>query len=105
MPASGTGTIAPGDDLLPPVGKPGPHTPTFLQQIYQCCSVAALAMASYFVISHFVLQSVEVVGESMTPTLAHSQNYLLNRWVYLLRSPKRADIVVIRDPIDNGYAV
>ena len=87
------------------MGKPGTHTPSFLQQTYQYLSVAALAMASYFIISHFVLQSVQVVGESMVPTLHDSQHYLLNRWVYLLRAPKRQDIVVIRDPIDNGYAV
>jgi signal peptidase I len=62
-------------------------------------------MASYLVISHFVLQSVQVVGESMVPTLQDSQHYLLNRWLYLLRPPKRSDIVVIRDPIDNSYAV
>jgi signal peptidase I len=104
MPTSGTGPIT-GDALLPTVAKPGTHTPSFLQQIYQLFSVAALAMASYFVISHFVLQSVQVVGESMLPTLKDSQHYLLNRWVYLLRAPKRSDIVVIRDPLDNGYAV
>ena len=62
-------------------------------------------MASYFVISHFLLQSVQVVGESMVPTLQDSQHYLLNRWLYLLRAPKRLDIVVIRDPLDNSYAV
>jgi signal peptidase I len=101
----GSGSFGPGDTLLPPVVKPGTHTPTFLQQIYQCLSVAALAMASYFVISHFLLQSVQVVGQSMAPTLQDSQHYLLNRWLYLLRAPKRSDIVVIRDPIDNSYAV
>jgi len=62
-------------------------------------------MASYFVISHFVLQSVEVVGESMVPTLRDSEHYLLNRWVYVVRSPQRNDVVVIRDPLDNTYAV
>jgi len=93
------------DPLLPPITKSSVHTPTYLQQIYQCVSVAALALASYFVISHFVMQSVTVVGVSMVPTLQDSQHYLLNRWLYLFRAPQRNDIVVIRDPVDNGYSV
>src|SRR5882672_1055218 len=93
------------DPLLLSVSQQGAHTPSFLQQIFQCVSVAGLAMASYFVISHFVLQSVQVVGVSMAPTLHDSQQYLLNRWVYYFRSPRRSDVVVLRDPVDNGFAV
>jgi len=93
------------DPLLLSVSQQGAHTPSFLQQIFQCVCVAGLAMASYFVISHFVLQSVQVVGVSMVPTLHHSQHYLLNRWVYYVRTPKRCDVVVLRDPIDKSFAV
>ncbi len=91
--------------LLPPGCKPGTHTPSFLRQLYQALSVAALAMASYFFISHFFLQSVQIVGVSMAPTLFDSERYLLNRWAYYLRAPERGDIVVIRDPIDHAFAV
>ncbi len=98
-------TDAADHELLSPVGKQRAHTPSFLQQIYQCLSVAALAMGSYFVISHFVLQTVQVVGVSMVPTLYDSQQYVLNRWVYYFHSPNRNDVVVLRDPIDKGYAV
>ena len=41
----------------------------------------------------------------MVPTLRDSQQYLLNRWVYFVREPRRTDVVVIRDPADNGYSV
>src|SRR2546421_3917361 len=71
----------------------------------QCAALLALAAASYFVISRFVLQSVKVVGMSMSPTLRDSEHYLLNRWVFKVRSPHRADIVVIRDPADSGFSV
>ena len=67
--------------------------------------MAALAVASYLVISHFLLQSVKVVGRSMVPTLYDSQHYLLNRWIYHLRTPQHSDIVVLRDPTDNGFSV
>lgn len=46
-----------------------------------------------------------VVGQSMVPTLADSNRYLLNRWIYHVRAPQRSDIVVIRDPLDNGFSV
>lgn len=85
--------------------KVAPRRSTPLQQIGQCLAAAALALASYFFISHFLLQSVKVVGVSMAPTLYDSQLYLLNRWIYLVRAPQRADVVVLRDPLDNGFSV
>jgi len=74
-------------------------------QIVQALAVAALASACYFVISHFLLQSVKVVGRSMVPTLHDSEHYLLNRWVYHFRAPKASDVVVVLDPSDNGFSV
>jgi len=91
--------------LFPELPRQQTHTPTFLQQIYQCASVIGLAMASYFVISQFILQSVQVVGGSMMPTLYDSQQYLLNRWIYYFRAPERNEVVVLRDPIEHGFAV
>lgn len=84
--------------------RPKPNQP-LRTQLLQCGVVAVVALASYLIISHFVLQSVQVVGVSMSPTLKNTGYYFLNRCVYLLREPKASDIVVIRDPIDQGYAV
>jgi signal peptidase I len=63
------------------------------------------ALLSYFFFSHFVVTSVQVVGGSMYPTLHDSERYLLNRWIYLFRSPKPGDIVVIQDPSDDRLSV
>jgi signal peptidase I len=41
----------------------------------------------------------------MSPTLADSDSYLLNRWIYLVRTPKVSEIVVLRDPLDSGLSV
>jgi signal peptidase I len=73
--------------------------------ISQCLLIAGLAYGSFILVSHFVIQSVEVVGNSMAPTLENSRRYMLNRWVYLVREPQLSDIVVIRDPSDHSYAV
>ena len=78
---------------------------SILRQICQCLAAAVLAVASYFIISHFFLQSVQVVGRSMMPTLYDSQHYLLNRWVYYVRAPQHSDVVVLRDPSDHGFSV
>lgn len=88
-----------------PPAHENPPPRSFLQQVVQVLSVGALAMVSYFVISHFVLQTVQVVGESMVPTLFDSQQYVLNRWIYYFRAPEPNDVVVLRDPIDKGFAV
>jgi signal peptidase I len=71
----------------------------------QCLAVAAMAVACYLFISRFFLQSVQVAGQSMVPTLQNSQQFLLNRWVYYLRAPRASDIVVIRDPADRRLSV
>jgi signal peptidase I len=78
---------------------------SILRQAWQFLVVGVLAVVSYFVISHFFLQSVKIVGRSMVPTLCDSQHYLLNRWIYYVRAPRQSDIVVLRDPSDNGFSV
>src|SRR5258708_2475135 len=105
MPAAGAQTITGGGVLLAPLPRPGTHTPTFLHTAAQWFGFAALAAASYFFISHYVIQSVKVSGKSMQPTLQDSQFYILNRWVYHVRAPLTGEVVVIRDPSDRGFSV
>lgn len=76
-----------------------------LKQIFGCVLVVALAYGSFQFVTHYVLQSVQVVGASMSPTLHDSERYVLNRWAYHVREPQPKDIVVLRDPTDNCYAI
>jgi signal peptidase I len=73
--------------------------------ILRCLMIAALTLFSYFCISHFILQSVEVVGVSMVPTLHNADHYFVNRCSFYLRAPARGDVVVIKDPTDGKYSV
>jgi signal peptidase I len=77
----------------------------WLKQTFQALLAAGLAITSYYLISHYLVQSVQVVGSSMAPTLHNSEHYLLNRWVYHFRIPQRSDIVVIRDPAVGCFSV
>lgn len=78
---------------------------SLVRQFSQAMALLACALTSYYLISHFLVQSVRVVGMSMVPTLRDSQFYLLNRWVLHVRAPHRSEIVVLRDPLDGGFAV
>ena len=64
-----------------------------------------LAVASYLFFSRYVLQTVEVRGQSMYPTLRNADHYFLNRWAFHSHPPQRGDIVVLRDPSDGVYVV
>ena len=61
--------------------------------------VVLLALGLYLVIN-FAVQTVHVMGSSMTPTV-HDQDYLLATKIdYHLHAPRRGDIVIMRDPLD-----
>src|SRR5947209_3626707 len=98
----------PGTEVVAPPAAPakrGSRVPPLFHFLGQSLSITALALASYLAISHFFLESVTVVGGCMTPTLHDAQRYLLNRWVYHFRPPHRSDVILLRDPSDNGFSV
>jgi signal peptidase I len=105
MPKSDPEFISARPDIFPQARNARTPLQSILKQGWQFLVVGAMAVASYFFISHFFLQSVRVVGRSMVPTLFDSEHYILNRWIYYVRSPRQSDIVVLRDPSDNGYSV
>jgi len=98
-------TVAVNLPVLFAIRDPIPRTPSFTKQLFHCSLVAVIAYLTYLFVTHFVLQSVQVVGVSMSPTLEPAGYYFLNRCVYLVRDPHPNDIVVIRDPSDNRYSV
>jgi signal peptidase I len=76
-----------------------------IKQFGQCIIVAAAAYGCFQLSSRYIFQAVQVNGSSMAPTLANADRYLLNRWIYHVREPRLEEIVVLRDPVDNGYLV
>jgi signal peptidase I len=63
------------------------------------------SVPAYFLASRFIVTAVVVQGRSMTPTLKDGERYYLNRWRYIFLPPQRGDIVVIKDPGHNDFAV
>jgi signal peptidase I len=76
-----------------------------IKQCGQCLLLVAAAYGFFQFSTHYIFQAVQVDGHSMAPTLADTDRYLLNRWVYRVREPQIEDIVVLRDPRDDGYLV
>lgn len=101
-----------------PVAAPAPVAPKpseasvatgtsmwFRQNSTALLIVALLSIPAYFLASRYIVTAVVIQGRSMMPTLKDGEHYYLNRWQYLLVPPKRGDIVVIKDPGHDDFAV
>lgn len=67
--------------------------------------VSALSVLAYFLVSRFVVTAVVIQGRSMQPTLKDGERYYLNRWRYLVTAPERGEVVVLKDPGHDDFAV
>jgi signal peptidase I len=90
--------------------RPTPRISSFkvirlIQHFGTLILVVALSVACYFAISRFFLETIEVVGVSMVPTLQEHAHYVLNRWAFHSHAPQHKDVVVIKDPADHGFSV
>ncbi|MEI9864780.1 MAG: S26 family signal peptidase [Limisphaerales bacterium] len=77
----------------------------FFENFSGLAVVAVMGTLSYFLISHFVFQSLTVSGTSMWPTLQDNGNYWLNRSYYYRHEPQRGEIVALKDPVDGVQVV
>ena len=90
-------------DPQQPTGASAPRRKPL--NLVQWSVLVGLVFLSYFAFSRVGVQVVEVMGDSMSPTLHQSDHYLLKKWVYLFRAPERSEVVVINDPDDHGFSV
>ena len=77
----------------------------FKHQSVVCSALVLLSFASYFLFSHYILLSVEVVGSSMSPTLREGDKLIVNRCALVYRAPQLGEMVVLKDPGHNDFAV
>jgi signal peptidase I len=78
---------------------------SFFRHCRSVVMILGLSAVAYFLVSRYVIQSVQVVGVSMYPTLIDSGHYWLDRYSYILGQPQHDDIVAVRDPQDNMLLV
>ena len=59
----------------------------------------------FFVITKFILGTVDIVGHSMLPTLKDQERYVINRIAYNFQPPDRNDIVAVVSISDHELIV
>jgi signal peptidase I len=77
----------------------------FFGEVGSIICLLGLAVLSFLFVSNFVFESVQVLGPSMSPTLANSNFYWLDKFAYQFKDPRPGDIVAIRDPSGRGFDV
>jgi len=76
-----------------------------LRQMGLVIALLILSIFGYYLVSRYVATTVIVQGRSMYPTLDDGDRFILNRLSYFNHTPKRGDLVVVKDPGHNDYAV
>lgn len=70
-----------------------------IREIFSWIFGIAAAVFIAVVLNYFMGMTTNVVGVSMEPTLYNEQNIYINRFLYILSSPKAGDVVVF---LPNG---
>ena len=101
-----TASPAQTSNVIPFVANhPNPSRRTLKRQLLLLAILLVASVLSYAVINRWFLSTVVVQGRSMSPTLQDGDRCLLNRLSYLYASPKRGDLVVLRDRGESDLAV
>jgi len=61
-----------------------------------------LTLLIYVLVRSFLFENYRVVGRSMDPTLENNQYLAVGKLGYRLHAPQRGDIIVFRDPREDG---
>lgn len=71
----------------------------FIREIFSWLAGIVIAVFLALVLNYFWGLSTNVIGDSMEPVLYNGQRILIDRFLYLFRSPKPGDVVVF---LPNG---
>ena len=66
----------------------------FLNEILEMIIASALCVFLAFVVTYVFGGRTGIIGDSMEPSIEASSEIFINRFVYMISSPKRGDIVV-----------
>lgn len=72
-----------------------------IKGILEWVFIIALAFGISLLINKYVIETTEVVGESMSPYLVEGDRLLVNKIAYIISEPKRGDVIVFDPEIDN----
>ncbi len=90
--------MAQSPQAQPPAAGPAPHQKSFLRDTLE---IVFLALVLYVVIQYAV-QTVHVLGSSMSTTLHDNDLLVASKISYKLHPPQRGDIVVFKPPNEDS---
>lgn len=70
-------------------------------ELLEFLKAIVIAIILVIVVKSFLLSTSIVEGESMEPTLVDGERIVYNKFIYLIGSPDRGDIVIIKRPFKN----
>ncbi|GAE33932.1 signal peptidase I [Halalkalibacter akibai] len=73
------------------------------KESWEWLKAVVIALVLAFVIRHFLFAPVIVDGESMMPTLEHTDRMIVNKISYTFGTPERFDIIVFHAPAGKDY--
>ncbi|WZL74823.1 signal peptidase I [Clostridiaceae bacterium 35-E11] len=62
-----------------------------------------MAIGLAIIIKLFIFEFIQIDGNSMFPTLAHQERFIVNKFQYILHKPQIGDVVVFEHPHNNHY--
>ncbi|WP_088105074.1 signal peptidase I [Halalkalibacter urbisdiaboli] len=70
---------------------------------WEWVKAVAIALVLAFVIRYFLFAPIVVDGQSMMPTLEHSDRMIVDKISYVIGEPNRFDIIVFHAPDGKDY--
>jgi signal peptidase I len=99
LPPSGGGTNGIGGGGPPKAGRPNRSNTVWMVEV---AVIVAIAVALYFVLRIFIVQTFYIPSGSMEPTLNIGDRILVSKLSYHLHSVNRGDIVVFSRPAQEN---
>lgn len=100
-----SGSEKPHDETIGSVDRSSEPKPGWLRELFEWLKTAAIAFAIVLALHLFVFNLSTVEGHSMEPTLAEKEWLFVNKMIYMIRSPKVGEIVILEDPVDVNMGI
>lgn len=72
-----------------------------LKSIFEWIIIIAMSFGISLLINKYVLETTQVIGDSMNPFLIEGDRLLVNKMAYAFTKPKRGDVIVFDPEIDE----
>lgn len=72
------------------------------RELLEWLRTIVVALVIVLILHYFVFNLSTVEGHSMEPTLTEKEWLFINKFIYLVGSPKIGDVVILKHPLEDG---